>query len=95
MPRSVRRTRGNGSSLEKYLLSKMPVRYRCLQCGMRDRFPYDAVASFERLRGEDADEPPQFVCSSCGGVLYPEHYKGRNGTEYRIEDVADLSEEPF
>ncbi len=65
----------------------MSINYICLRCEWHEKFPYDAVRSFELLDDADQSAPPQFVCGVCGGTMYPEYYKGVQGNEYRIDNV--------
>lgn len=75
------------SPLNRLLIDKIAIKYICLECEEQEKFPYDAVRSFELMDDADPSEPPQFVCGVCGGTMYPEYYKGVHGKEYRIENA--------
>lgn len=77
------------SPVSKALLDKLAINYICLQCEEQEKFPYDAIRSFELMDGAGPSAPPQFVCGVCGGTMYPEYYKGVQGNVYRIENVKN------
>jgi hypothetical protein len=87
----VKKKKTGNVPLSKFLQEKMTVNYICLQCEEQEKIPLDAVRSFDIMDGGDPEVPPQFSCGTCGGIMYPEYYKGVHGYEYRIEDVSKNS----
>lgn len=64
------------------------VKFICLNCGETELIPRSIVTL---LDGTDLDaspnQPPQFTCEVCGGVMYPENYQNQLGYRFRIGDV--------
>ena len=65
---------------------KEAVKYICQQCEAEEKIPLDVVRSFDLSDDGDPEVPPQFSCETCGGEMYPEHYNGVHGYEYRWVD---------
>lgn len=63
------------------------VNYICLECNQNEGIPLNVVRSFDIMDDGDLTVAPQFSCEKCGGVMYPEYYKGVHGYEYRITDI--------
>jgi hypothetical protein len=61
--------------------------YICLQCNETEAIPLHVVRNLDAMDDGDPTVPPQFTCEECGGAMYPEHYIGVHGYEYKISDV--------
>ncbi len=74
-------------------LTNGQVKYICLSCLEAELIPLKVVRDFDRMDGGDPSVPPQFRCESCGGTMYPEHYKGVHGYEYHISDILQTQKD--
>jgi hypothetical protein len=46
------------------------------------------VRNFDMMDSGDISVPPMFACERCSGEMYPEHYEGVHGIEYRLADLV-------
>ena len=52
----------------------MQIKYICTDCGVEEMIPLNVVRTFDELDQSDINEPPQFDCENCGGLMRPERY---------------------
>ena len=64
------------------------VEFICQKCSQHEDIPREVV---ELLDGTDlafsADQPPQFSCENCDGVMSPVYYKNQLGHEFILDEV--------
>lgn len=67
------------------------VRYKCLECGMEEDVPRDAIELIDIF--DDGDGAPEFDCKSCNGVMLPKERENSGETEYIISDGSYLDDD--
>lgn len=61
------------------------ILYICTECDEQELIPEDVVKHFDIMDNGDISEPPRFTCEKCGGLMYPEKYKGVHGITYSVD----------
>lgn len=75
------------------MLDNQHVNYVCLDCEEEELIPLGVVQDFDRMDSGDPSVPPKFGCEHCGGEMYPEHYIGIHGYEYKVSNILQTSKD--
>lgn len=65
------------------------IRYICTTCGSSEEIPLDVVKTFDEMDQSNINEPPQFDCESCGGLMRPEKYISVFGKVFQYKKDSD------
>ena len=65
------------------------IRYICTNCGTSEEIPLDVVKTFDEMDQSNINEPPQFDCESCGGLMRPEKYISVFGKVFEYKKDSD------
>lgn len=96
MARKKKKRNGKAAvAARKRRLQGDSVRYKCLECGIKEDIPRDVVEMFDIFDDGDTSVPPRFDCEKCGGIMEPIEYEGVHGEVYRIEGEAEDDGEDY
>ncbi len=65
------------------------ISYKCLKCGIAENIPREVVEYFDEMDQSNINEPPQFDCESCGGLMRPERYVSIFGKVFEYKKDSD------
>lgn len=65
------------------------IRYICTNCESEEEIPLDVVKTFDEMDQSNINEPPQFDCESCGGLMRPERYVSIFGKVFEYKKDSD------
>ena len=65
------------------------IRYVCNRCGNDEEIPLDVVKTFDEMDQSNINEPPQFDCEVCGGLMRPEKYISIFGKLFEYKKDSD------
>ena len=65
------------------------IRYICMNCGAQEEIPLEVVRTFDEMDQSNINEPPQFDCESCGGLMRPERYISVYGKVFEYKKDSD------
>lgn len=65
------------------------IRYICTNCGADEEIPLDVVKTFDEMDQSNINEPPQFNCELCGGLMRPERYISVFGKVFEYKKDSD------
>ena len=65
------------------------IHYICTNCGAQEEIPIDVVKTFDEMDQSNINEPPQFDCESCGGLMRPEKYISVFGKVFEYKKNSD------
>ena len=65
------------------------IRYICTNCGLDEEFPLEVVKTFDEMDQSNINEPPQFDCETCGGLMRPERYVSIFGKVFEYKKDSD------
>lgn len=65
------------------------IRYICTNCGLDEEFPIEVVKTFDEMDQSNINEPPQFDCETCGGLMRPERYVSIFGKVFEYKKDSD------
>ena len=65
------------------------IRYICTNCGLDEEFPLEVVKTFDEMDQSNINEPPQFDCETCGGLMRPERYVSIFGKVFEYRKDSD------
>ena len=71
---------------EKRMVEDKEVPFRCLECGIVEDIPKEAVDYFHEMDGGDKNVPPRFQCEKCGGIMEPIQYTTDDGITYSLKE---------
>lgn len=65
------------------------VKYICTVCGEEEKIPLNVVKTFDEMDQSNINEPPQFHCEKCGGLMRPERYESLWGKVFEYKRDSD------
>ena len=84
-----RKKKTQDANQRKQAINQPIVRYICTSCGAEEEIPLSVVKTFDEMDQSNINEPPQFDCESCGGLMRPEKYTSIFGKVFEYKRGSD------